>query len=127
MTKPDRGKILIVDDEEHLLLIYNKLLSSAGYRVITAADGAGAIEMAKKHQPQLVLLDIVLPDISGIEVLKTLKNLPETERCFVVLITSKLVSPEEQSEGLETGADGYLLKPIQNRELVARIDSFMRH
>jgi PAS domain S-box-containing protein len=127
MTKPERGKILIVDDEEHLLLIYKKLLSSAGYDVITAANGAEAVEMAKKHQPQLVLLDIVLPDISGIEVLKILKKQPETKGCFVVLITSKLVSPEEQSEGLETGADGYLPKPLHNRELVARVNSFMRH
>ena len=127
MTKPYKGKILIVDDEEHQLLIYVRVLSSEGYEIFTATDGTGAIEMAKKHQPQLVLLDIVLPDISGIDVMKVLKKHPETQHCFVVLISSKLVSSEDQSEGLETGADAYLLKPIQNRELIARIDSFMRH
>jgi len=120
-------KILIVDDEEHLLLIYKKLLLTAGYQVFTAQNGTEAIEMAKKHRPQLVLLDVILPDISGIEVLKTLKKQPETQHCFVVLISSKLISSEDRSLGLETGADDYLLKPIQNRELVARVDSFIRH
>ncbi len=120
-------KILIVDDEEHLLLIYKKLLLNAGYQVFTAQNGTDAIEMAKKHRPQLVLLDVILPDISGIDVLKTLKKQPETQHCFVVLISSKLISSDDRSLGLETGADDYLLKPIQNRELVARVDSFMRH
>lgn len=126
MTAPLKGTILVVDDDEAILLTINQLLTTNGYEVITAKNGREALEKAQILQPQLILLDVILPDIPGLEVLQQIKSNPETQNCFVVLMSSFLFSKDEQSVSIEAGADGYILKPFQNQELVTRIDTFMR-
>ena len=117
---------MVVDDEESILVMINRLLSSAGYEIFTARNGKDVMEMALDIQPQLILLDVILPDIPGLEVLQQIKSNPETQNCFVVLMSSVLFSSDRQPESMEAGADGYILKPFQNQELVTRIDTFMR-
>jgi len=127
MTEPSKGTILVVDDDKAILLMVTRLLTSAGYNVFTAQNGNETLEKVREHQPKLLLLDVMLPGISGLEVLQQVKSNPETANCFVVLMSSMLFWSDEKSATLEAGADGYIMKPIQNRELVARIDAFMRH
>lgn len=127
MTEPSKGTILVVDDDKAILLMVTRLLTSAGYIVFTTQNGNETLEKVREHQPKLLLLDVMLPGISGLEVLQQVKSNPETANCFVVLMSSMLFSSDEKSATLEAGADGYILKPIQNRELVARIDAFMQH
>ena len=121
------SQILIVDDNADLLSAYNHLLSKNGYKVICTETGKGALDLIEKETFSLILLDVMLPDISGLEVLKIIKSNPDHEDLFVVLISALATTSAHQSEGLETGADGYLVKPIQNRELLARIEAFIRH
>lgn len=119
--------ILIVDDNEDLLVAYNHLLSRNGYKVTCTGTGKGALDLIGKEYFSLILLDVVLPDISGLEVLKIIKSNPANENLFVVLMSALAITSANQSEGLETGADGYLLKPVENREFIARIEAFLRH
>lgn len=119
--------ILIVDDNTDLLTAYTNLLSKNGYKVICSESGKDALEILEKETVSLILLDVMLPDISGLEVLKTIKSDPAFENIFVVLFSSLATSSANQSEGLETGADGYITTPIQNREFLARIEAFLRH
>lgn len=127
MENKYESPILIVDDNADLMVAYNHLLSKNGYKVVCTETGKGALELVEKETFSLILLDVVLPDISGMEVLRIIKSNPEHENIFVVLISSLATTSAEQSEGLETGADGYLLKPIENREFLARIEAFIRH
>lgn len=127
MTLNKKGNILVVDDQPELLTAYGKIISKAGYQTFSAATGAEAMKIINENEISLVLLDVILPDTNGLDLLRLIKSDPNNMDIFVVLISSKVKSPEEQSEGLETGADGYLIKPINSRELSARIDSFMKH
>jgi PAS domain S-box-containing protein len=119
--------ILIVDDNADILAAYSYLLSNNGYQVICATSGELALGIIEKEPIALVLLDVMLPDISGLDVLKKIKSNPDHENIFVILISSLATSSASQSEGLETGADGYIVTPIHNREFLARIESFIRH
>jgi PAS domain S-box-containing protein len=120
-------QILIVDDNADLLLAYSILLTQNGYKVTCAENGTEALELIDKESFSIVLLDVMLPDISGLEVLKIIKSNPDHQSVFVVLISSLATSSANQSEGLETGADGYIVTPVQNREFLARIESYVRH
>ncbi len=122
-----KGIVLVADDDTDILNAYNHILNNAGYRVFLSKTGDQCIHLAAEIKPDIVLLDIVLPDISGMDVLKILKNGEDTKHCFVVLISSKLTTPDDQSSGLESGADGFMLKPLASRELTARVDAYMRH
>ncbi len=118
--------ILVVDDDPDILFATARLLENNGYQVIQAETGLQAIELARRHQPDLVLLDVVLPDIRGTEVCRRLKAENATAVIPVIMVSSMKTLSEEQSHGLEAGADDYLTRPIPNRELLARIKAFMR-
>jgi PAS domain S-box-containing protein len=122
-----KGQILVVDDEVYVADAMARLLKKQGYEVLVAHNGIQALDIAMQKVPQLVLCDIVLPDIAGTQILTTLKSTPSTSSCFVVLMSAHKIDTKHQAEGFELGADGYLVKPIQNRELIARIDAFMKH
>jgi len=122
-----KGQILVVDDEVYVADAMARLLKKQGYEVLVAHNGIQALDIAMQKVPQLVLCDIVLPDITGNQILTTLKSTPSTSSCFVVLMSAHKIDTKHQAEGFELGADGYLVKPIQNRELIARIDAFMKH
>lgn len=118
-------KVLVVDDEEPIreLLKYN--LEKDGYEVKTADDGIQAIEIAKKFHPELVLLDIMMPNMDGVETCRQLRQIPELQSTFVIFLTAR---SEEYSEvaAFDVGADDYITKPIKPRALISRIGAVFR-
>ncbi len=120
----DRKKIniLIAEDDPDLLRITQKLISSKYDSVYTATTGATCLEIALQIKPDLLLLDVILPDINGIEICRIIKNNPDTAHTYVLLLSSVKTSPDSISEGLEEGADGYFARPVTYRELVDRVD-----
>lgn len=123
----NRKKILLIDDDEELAAISSKILTNAGYKVATASNGASGFDFLLKDLPDLVLLDMVLPDCTGLELLERIKSNPELSQVYIIILSGQITESEIQTKAIQTGADGYLVKPIQNRELVARIDSAFRH
>ncbi len=118
--------ILVVDDDPLLLSGTARLLQDAGYSVMEADNGFQAIQDARNHIPDLMLLDIELPDISGLEICQRLKKENETSGIYICLISGKRIHSSEQSEGLEIGADDYIARPIDNRQLLARLKAMVR-
>ena len=102
------------------------LLRGEGYVVIEAKNGSECLEKARAGQPDLILLDVMLPDINGVELCRKIKASPETGELFVVLLSSIEISADSKVTGLEAGADGYITRPIENRELVARVQALLR-
>jgi PAS domain S-box-containing protein len=119
------AKILLVDDDSVILKATRLTLEANGYEVSTAADGAEGLRLAAASLPDLALLDRMLPDIDGIEVCRRLKADPATARVFVVLVSAIKTSGNDRSDGLETGADDYIVRPISNRELLARVQALL--
>src|SRR5512143_3075345 len=118
-------KVLVVDDEKDLVELLDYNLKKEGYTVLTTGDGLEALKLAAREPPHLVVLDIMLPGMQGLDVLKTLKKKPETAATPVILLTAK---SEELDKvlGLELGADDYVTKPFSPRELVARVKAVLR-
>lgn len=118
-------KVLVVDDEEPIqeLLKYN--LEKEGYKVKTAGNGVKAIEIANKFSPDLVLLDIMMPKMDGVETCRHLRQIPELKKAFIIFLTAR---SEEYSEvaAFDAGADDYITKPIKPRALMSRINAFFR-
>ena len=117
-----RSKILLVDDETKVCELIKAYLVKDGYDVIIAADGKTAIEQAQRHKPDLILLDLNLPELDGLEVCRTIRrqsNVP------IIMLTAR----DEETDkivGLELGADDYVTKPFSPRELVARVSAVLR-
>ncbi len=118
--------ILIIDDNFELRMLRQALFQKKGYKVITAENGSEGLEMALKHVPDLILLDVVMPVMNGIEVLTEIKKNKKTESVFVIMISGQQKSAEDLTKGLELGADGYLTSPIPNNLLLAQIKTFLR-
>jgi two-component system alkaline phosphatase synthesis response regulator PhoP len=118
-------KVLVVDDEEPILELLKYNLEKQGYDVRTATDGQIAIDTAKKFQPDLVLLDIMMPRMDGVEACRQLRSIPELQNTFIVFLTAR---SEEYSEvaGFDVGADDYITKPIKPRALMSRISALFR-
>jgi PAS domain S-box-containing protein len=127
MIIPEDTTILIVDDNILVLKTYEGVLKKRGFHVLTASTGKTALQILDQGIISLVLLDVILPDISGLEILKLIKSKPETEDIFVVLISSMATSSVNQIEGMELGADGYLVKPMPAWELALRVNGFLKH
>ncbi len=117
--------ILVVDDDANLRHLLERELSAAGYRVTQAASGVEAIERARRHPPSLVLLDLTLPDLDGVEVLRWLKASPATARIGVLLVSGRC-SEDDRIAGLQLGADDYIGKPFSLRELLLRVQAVYR-
>jgi DNA-binding response OmpR family regulator len=119
-----RGSVLVVDDEPTIAEVVSRYLERAGYRTRIASDGVEAIEAAAAQRPDLVVLDLMLPRIDGLEVMRRLREL-DRDRIAVILLTAK----GEESDrviGLRLGADDYVVKPFSPAELVARVDAVLR-
>ncbi len=118
-------KILLVDDEPVLVetIAYN--LEQAGYQVVTAADGASALEAAQRETPDLIILDIMLPEMDGLEVCRQLRRESETATTPIMMLTAK-GDEIDKVVGLEVGADDYVIKPFGRRELLARVRALLR-
>ncbi len=112
--------VLVVDDNELNLKLAQTILARSGYDVMAAARGEEAIAMACAHRPDLILLDIRLPDIDGLEVLRRLRELPETKDVPVVAMTAQAM-PEEVDSFMAAGCDGYIQKPISLQSFRAEV------
>ena len=119
------GRILIVEDEMNIRQLVRYNLEKEGFQVLEATDGLQGLKMAKLEKPDLVLLDLMLPEMDGLEVCRSLKGNPGTAALPVIMVTAK--SEEiDKVIGLELGADDYLTKPFSPRELVARVKAVLR-
>jgi len=122
----DRFRILVTDDDPDILLLTSSVLTKAGYEVLEARTGKECLEAMHSQRPDLVLLDVMLPDMKGSTVCRQIKADPELRDTFVILVSGVQVSSEYQAKGLNIGADGYIVKPISNKELVARVQAMER-
>jgi len=118
-------RVLIVDDDPDILRLVSYNLTQAGFDVATAATGRRALESVQKRQPDLIILDLMLPDIDGMEVCRTLRQRDDSRRIPIVMLTAR--SEEiDRVIGFELGADDYVSKPFSPRELVLRVKSIFR-
>ena len=120
-----KQKILIVDDEPDILELIEYNLKKEGYQVYLASNGADGVAMAKKVHPDLIILDIMMPKMDGIEACRIMRAIPEFKNTFMVFLTAR---SEEYSEiaGFNVGADDYIAKPIKPRALISRINAILR-
>jgi DNA-binding response OmpR family regulator len=122
----ERALVLNVEDHEAARYAKSHVLKSSGYDVLEAATGSEALRLARERKPQLALIDVKMPDVSGIEVCRMIKNDPETASTMVLLISAAYVKAEDKVMGLEEGADGYLVQPIEAEELRATVKALLR-
>ena len=120
------NSILIVDDDERVRELFVACLKTKGYEVREATAGLQGLEMARKFLPDLVLLDVRLPDVSGVEVCRQIKNDPALADVFVALCSGEATEVEHKVDGLQVGADEYLIKPFGLQELLARVRTLLR-
>ena len=116
--------VLVVDDTDAIRYAKVRTLQKAGYRVLEAGTGADALALAREQKPPLVLLDVKLPDISGIEVCRILKE--ESPDILVLQMSASFVESEDRTRGLESGADNYLAEPVEPGELIAAVRALLR-
>lgn len=124
-SRNQRKRILIVDDEPMVVKILDARLPKKDYETLCAFNGKSALKIAKEEAPDLILLDVMMPDINGYEVTKRLKSEASTRNIPVILLTA-LDGPEEKTKGLKAGADDFLNKPIHFAELLARVRLLIR-
>jgi len=117
-------KLLIVDDEEGVRTLVRMTLNSDDYEIIEAADAAQALELAREFHPDLVLLDVMLPDLSGLEVCRRMKADPELAATTVVMLTARAQS-SDVGDAEEAGADGYFTKPFSPIALTQRVEEVL--
>lgn len=119
------GKVLVVDDEEHIVELIKFNLEGNGYEVVEAYDGIKAIELSKEEKVDIVILDLMLPGVDGIEVCRSLRKNPDTEKIPIIMLTARSEETDKVL-GLEIGADDYITKPFSVRELIARMKAVLR-
>ncbi|QGW27183.1 response regulator [Phnomibacter ginsenosidimutans] len=120
-----KGTILIADDEADILEIIGYNLSREGYKVLEAKDGNQALDLARQHHPDLIILDIMMPYKSGIEVCNILRTQQEFKETLIVMLTA-LSDEGSHIKGLDSGADDYLSKPISPKVLLSRVNALFR-
>ena len=124
MKKKDTT-ILLVDDELDILEIIGYNLSAEGYNVVTAQNGLEAIKKAKKHKPELIILDVMMPEMDGIEACEKLRLIPELSETVITFLTAR-GEDYSQVAGFEAGADDYITKPIKPKVLTSKVKSLLR-
>jgi phosphate regulon transcriptional regulator PhoB len=121
----DTKKILIVDDEPDLVELVSYNLKKEGFKVSTASEGEDALEKIRKGTFDLIILDLMLPGIQGVELCRMLRNNPKTESIPIIMLTAR-GEESDKIRGLETGADDYMTKPFSPKELLARVKALLR-
>lgn len=117
--------ILLVDDEPDILEIVGYNLSSEGYNIITAENGIEAVKLAKKYQPQLIILDVMMPEMDGIEACEQIRKIPELSETVITFLTAR-GEDYSQMAGFDAGADDYITKPIKPKVLVSKVKALLR-
>ncbi|MBA4299401.1 two-component system, OmpR family, alkaline phosphatase synthesis response regulator PhoP [Algoriphagus alkaliphilus] len=125
MSEKQKIKVLIVDDEPDIVEILKYNLQKEGYEVATAEDGIKGVKVATKFQPDVILLDIMMPNQDGVETCLQIRQIPELKNTFIIFLTARM---EEYSEvaAFDVGADDYITKPIKPRALMSRISALFR-
>ena len=124
MKKKDTT-ILLVDDELDILEIIGYNLTAEGYNVVTAQNGVEAIKKAKKHKPKLIILDVMMPEMDGIEACEKLRLIPELSETVITFLTAR-GEDYSQVAGFEAGADDYITKPVKPKVLTSKVKSLLR-
>lgn len=122
---PTAERVLVVDDEPEIVALVAYHLAKAGYRVATASSGQDALEVARRERPALIVLDLMLPGMSGFDVLEQLRSDDATRDVAVLMLTARREEPD-RIRGLSLGADDYLTKPFSPAELVLRVAAILR-
>jgi phosphate regulon transcriptional regulator PhoB len=120
-----KATILVIDDEKDLIELVRYNLEKDGFDVIAATDGQSGLEVVKKHRPDLVVLDLMMPGMDGLQICKQLRSDPRMGRIPVIMLTAK-ATEADRIVGLELGADDYITKPFSPREVVARVKAVLR-
>ncbi|MBO0737480.1 MAG: response regulator [Alphaproteobacteria bacterium] len=118
------NRILVIEDNEDNRQIIRDLLNSLGYELIEAVDGEQGVAMAQSHRPDLILMDIQLPEMDGYEATRRIRAVPELKAVPVIAVTSYALSGDE-AKARDAGCDGYVAKPFSPRELLAKIREFL--
>ncbi|MBN2867787.1 MAG: response regulator transcription factor [Flavobacteriaceae bacterium] len=124
MNKKDI-KILLVDDEPDILEIVGYNLSAEGYQVITADNGVKAVKKAKKEKPHLIILDVMMPEMDGIEACEAIRKVPELSTTIITFLTAR-GEDYSQVAGFDAGADDYITKPIKPKVLISKVKALLR-
>ena len=119
------ANILIADDEPNQLELMSFNLTNAGYSIIKATNGKEAIELIENHSPDLIILDWMMPKMSGIDVCRTLRSRSETKQIPIIILSARS-EDSDKSLGLDTGADDYISKPFSPKELISRVKALLR-
>lgn len=118
-------RILVVDDDHQIVRLIQSYLQQAGYEVVTAYEGATAMRLVRQATPDLILLDLMLPDRDGWDITRTLRSDAQTAKIPIIMLTAR-IEDTDKIVGLELGADDYITKPFNPREVVARVRAVMR-
>lgn len=123
--KKSNIKILLVDDESDILEIISYNLSSQGYQIITAENGKKAVKKAKKERPQLIIMDLMMPEMDGLEACKKIRKIPELRHTIITFLTAR-GEDYSQMAGFDAGADDYITKPIRPKVLISKVKALLR-
>ncbi len=118
-------RVLVVDDEPDLVVLLEEHLTHEGYDVVTATSGMQAITKAREEQPNIILLDVMMPGVSGFDVCNILQDFPETANIPIIFLTA-VAETKRKVMGLNLGADDYITKPFDLHELAARVQAALR-
>ncbi len=125
MNERDNYRLLLVDDDEHILLSLKGIFESEGFNVVCSDNGKEAIEIAKKFQPHLVILDVIMPSMDGIEICHELRQIPTLQKSLIAFYTARN-EDYSQIAGFSAGADDYIIKPVKSGVLVMRIKALLK-
>jgi two-component system alkaline phosphatase synthesis response regulator PhoP len=118
-------KILLVDDEQDILEIVGYNLTQEGYKIVTASNGREAIAVAKKERPQLIIMDVMMPEMDGMEACENIRKIPELSNIIITFLTARS-EDYSQVAGFDAGADDYIAKPIKPKLLVSKVKALLR-
>jgi two-component system alkaline phosphatase synthesis response regulator PhoP len=121
----EQKSILVADDNDNIREALASLLEDEGFKIWTAKDGAETLKQVREVRPDLLLLDIMMPEINGYDVCHTIKNDPELKKIYVIILTAK-GQVAEQERGKEVGADEFVIKPFSPREILIRIKNILK-
>jgi len=122
----DQKTILIADDNENIRDALTYLLEDEGYELLLAKDGADTLRKVRERKPDILFLDIMMPEINGYDVCRTIKNDPDLKSIYVIMLTAK-GQVAEQERGKEVGADEYIVKPFSPMEILTRVKSLLQN